>query len=122
MEQNNPVTKKALMNADAIAALLQNAARAQQVISYSELMQALGISMTKPKQRALSKILETIDLAGQAKGEPELACLVVREENNLPGQGWWDQRHDFVGDWESHAARRYLKELQKTAFDYWQAR
>jgi hypothetical protein len=72
--------------------------------------------------RALCKVLDAIDLAAAQRGEPELACLVVREGDNLPGQGWWLGRFDFVGEFESHAARKYLKDVQQLAFAFWKVR
>ena len=121
-EAENPAARKALMDVDAIEALLHDAARQQVTYSYSELLLLLGVSFTRPKMRSLCKVLDTIDLRSSAKGEPELACLVVREGDNLPGQGWWLGRTDFVGEYESHAARKYLKDVQKAAFDYWKSR
>jgi hypothetical protein len=118
----NPAEKKALMDIDAIEALLRDAARQQVTYSYSELLLLLGIQFTRPKMRALCKVLDAIDVRADANHEPELAALVVREGDTLPGHGWWLGRHDFVGEYESHAARKYLKEVQQTAFDYWHVR
>ena len=121
-ETENPAARKALMDVDAIEALLRDAARQGVTYSYSELMLLLGIRFTRPKMRSLCKVLDAIDLRGNAQGEPELACLVVREGDNLPGQGWWVGRTDFVGEYESHAARKYLKDIQSSAFAYWKSR
>ena len=121
-EAGNPAAKTSKMNVDDVAALLKEAARQEKVFSYSELLILLGFSFTRPKMRSLCKILDAIDAAGRGANEPELACLVVREDDGLPGQGWWLGRHDFVGEFESHAARRYLKEMQKEAFDYWRTK
>lgn len=118
----NAAEKKALMDKEIIHDHLKNAARQGVTYSYSELLMLLGISFTRPKMRALCKVLDSIDLEGEKRGEPELACLVVREGDNLPGQGWWLGRIDFVGEFESHAARKYLKDIQKLAFDYWKSR
>jgi hypothetical protein len=125
MISNEPVNtaeRKALMDVNAITLLLQDAARNRITYSYSELLMLLGISFTRPKMRSLCKVLDVIDLNGSAAQEPELACLVVREGDNLPGQGWWIGRTDFVGEYESHAARKYLKDIQNAAYDYWSAR
>ncbi len=121
-EGANPAEKKALMDIDAIEALLQDAARKRITYSYSELLLLLGISFTRPKMRALCKVLDAIDARGHGRSAPELAALVVREGDTLPGQGWWLGRHDFVGEYESHAARKYLKDVQQLAYEYWQAR
>ncbi len=122
MDEDNPAAKKALMDVDAITMLLRDAAREGRTYSYSELLLLLGVSFTRPKMRALCKILDAIDADADVRGEPELAALVVREGDNIPGQGWWLGRYDFVGEFESHAARKYLKDVQQKAFDYWQVR
>jgi hypothetical protein len=110
------------MDVDAIESMLRDAARTGRTFSYSDLLMQLGINFTRPKMRALCKILDAIDVRAAGRGEPELAAFVVREGDNIPGQGWWLGRHDFVGEYESHAARKYLKEVQQLATDYWQNR
>jgi hypothetical protein len=104
-DAENLAAKKALMDVDAIEAMLRDAATEERTYSYSELLLLLGISFTRPKMRALCKVLDAIDA-----------------RDNIPGQGWWLGRHDFVGEYESHAARKYLKEVQQLATDYWQNR
>jgi hypothetical protein len=121
-EADNLAAKKALMDADTIESMLRDAAREGRSFSYSDLLMQLGISFTRPKMRALCKTLDAIDARAAGRGEPELAAFVVREGDNIPGQGWWLGRHDFVGEYESHAARKYLKEVQQSATDYWQNR
>ena len=39
--------------------------------------------------RQLCKTLGAVDEEAAARGEPELAVLVVRQSDGLPGQGWW---------------------------------
>ena len=74
--------------------------------------------------RAVCKTLDAIDAAAPAAGEPELAVLVVRESDRLPGQGWWTgaaQRYGYQGEWTGPDAARLVARLQGKAFDYWQA-
>jgi hypothetical protein len=120
VDAENLAAKKALMDVDTIETMLRDAAREERTISYSDLLMLLGISFTRPKMRALCKVLDAIDARAAQRGEPELAAFVVREGDSIPGQGWWLGRHDFVGEYESHAARKYLKEVQQLATDYWQ--
>ena len=42
--------------------------------------------------RQLCKVLGIFDEDAAARGEPELAVLVVRQSDGLPGQGWWVER------------------------------
>jgi hypothetical protein len=72
--------------------------------------------------RALCKLLDHIDAEGRAQGAPELAVLVVRESDGLPGQGWWQGRSDAPADWTGPAARAFVAARQQAAFDWWQAR
>lgn len=100
-----------------VRALLIEAAREGRALSYSELLGKLGHRFTRPRMRAVCKTLDAIDHEGAAAGEPELAVLVVREGDGLPGQGWWVGRD--APTWEGPAARAYVDERQRAAFDYW---
>jgi hypothetical protein len=108
-----------------VRSLLIEAARAGEPYSYSGLLNDLGHRFTRPKMRALMKTLGAIDEAGFAAGEPELAVLVVRESDGLPGQGWWTGGHALAlghdGAWEGPKARALVKRLQAKAFRYWRA-
>ena len=105
---------------DHIESLLQAAAAQRDTFSYSELLQRLGMGFSRPKMRALCAVLDAIDDRAQAAGQPELAALVVRESDRLPGQGWWVGRRDYAGAFEGAPARKYLLVVQRRAFDYWQ--
>lgn len=108
-----------------VRAILIAAAKAGEPITYSEVLGMLGHDFTRPKMRALCKVLSYVDEGGQARGEPELAVLVVRQSDGLPGQGWWAgcaASHDYEGLWEGPEAARLIRKLQAQAFDYWQAK
>jgi hypothetical protein len=102
-----------------VKALLVAAARAGRDLSYSEMLLALGERFTRPKMRALCRLLDAIDAAGAAAGEPELAVLVVRESDRLPGQGWWVGRRDAPMLWTGPDAAAYVRSLQARAFAFW---
>lgn len=111
-----------MFDIDQIEAMLQSAAAAGDRVSYSEVLQAAGYAFTRPKMRALCKVLDTIDQRAEADGQPGLAALVVRESDRLPGQGWWIGRTDYAGAWEGPEARTYLDKVQRVAIAYWTAR
>ena len=72
--------------------------------------------------RQLCKTLGAVDDEAAARGEPELAVLVVRHSDGLPGQGWWIEGargHGYRGPWEGPEAARFIRKLQQKAFDYW---
>lgn len=105
--------------------LLVAAAAASEPITYSELLNALGHRFTRPKMRALCKVLAAIDADAAELGEPELAVLVVRQSDGLPGQGWWVGGgailHGYDGLWTGPEALQLVRKLQRQAFDYWGA-
>ena len=114
-----------LADVDAVRALLVDAARAGEAVSYSALLLRLGLRFTRPRMRALCRTMDAIDRAGAAAGEPGLAVLVVRESDGLPGQGWWmghavNERH--LGDWTGPAAHTLVSRVQRRTFLFWQAR
>lgn len=106
--------------------LLIAAAREARAVSYAEMLGVLGHRFTRPKMRALCRTLDAIDDAAIAAGEPELAVLVVRESDGLPGQGWWGGTRAFAlgydGAWTGPEAVELVREQQGMAFDYWRDR
>ena len=72
-----------------IRAHLVAAAKAGVALSYGELLEHLGYRFSRPKMRQLCVMLGEIDREAELRGEPELAVLVVRASDGLPGQGWW---------------------------------
>ena len=108
-----------------VRAILLSAAKAGEAISYSEVLALLGHHFTRPKMRALCKVLAFVDDEAAERGEPELAVLVVRQSDGLPGQGWWvsgAKAHGYTGLWEEPKAAKLIRRLQKQAFDYWAGR
>ena len=112
-----------LADPDEVRAHLIAAAAAGEAITYSELLGQLGHQFTRPKMRALCTVLGHVDDAAAERGEPELAVLVVRQSDGLPGQGWWvaggAADHDYAGLWNGPDARALIDRLQRAAFDYW---
>ncbi len=102
------------------------AAAAGESITYSELLAALGHRFSRPRMRALCKVLARVDEQAAALGEPELAVLVVRQSDGLPGQGWWvgDAAlvHGYDGPWEGREAAMFIERLQRQAFEHWAMR
>jgi len=115
-----------LAEPERVRAILISAATAGMAVTYSEVLNALGHEFTRPKMRALCKVLAVIDDEAAERGEPELAVLVVRQSDGLPGQGWWvasrGVQHGYDGLWTGSQAVKLVGKLQKQAFDYWAAR
>lgn len=101
---------------------VRHAAAEGRSLSYSEFLLMLGFRFTRPKMRALCKTLDEVDCRAKARGEPELAVLVVREGDRLPGQGWWTGRTDYQGPWEGPMAHAHINAVQSRAFAHWKGR
>jgi len=114
-----------LAEPERVRAILTAAAAAGEAVTYSEVLNALGHEFTRPKMRALCKVLAVIDDEAAERGEPELAVLVVRQSDGLPGQGWWvgggGVQHGYDGLWTGPEALKLVKRLQRQAFKYWAA-
>jgi hypothetical protein len=108
---------------DEVRAHLVAAAVAGHALTYSELLAMLGHGFSRPKMRAVCKTLAAVDAEAEARGEPELAVLVVRQSDGLPGQGWWvgggAEQHGYTGPWEGPKAAAFIGKLQKKTFDFW---
>src|SRR5437764_14997198 len=108
-----------------VRAILIASAQSGEAISYSEVLALLGHDFTRPKMRALCKVLAFVDDEAEARGEPELAVLVVRQSDGLPGQGWWvggAKKHGYKGPWEGPGAAKLIRRIQRRAVDYWAGR
>jgi hypothetical protein len=116
----------ALAEPEEVRAHLIAAARAGTALSYGELLGQLGYSFSRPKMRALCAILAAVDEEAEARGEPELAVLVVRQSDGLPGQGWWvaarPHLRGHAGPWTGPEASRFIARLQSQTFAFWQSR
>lgn len=109
-----------------VRAHLVAAATAGVALSYGELLEHLGYRFTRPKMRALCAMLDEIDREAERRGEPELAVLVVRASDGIPGQGWWvgdgARSRGYEGPWEGPEAARFIRAVQAETFAFWQSR
>jgi hypothetical protein len=116
----------ALADPAEVRAHLVAAARAGVALTYAEVLERLGYHFSRPKMRALCAVLGTVDEKGASRGEPELAVLVVRQSDGLPGQGWWvaggGRSRGYSGPWEGPEARRFIEAVQAETFAYWRSR
>jgi hypothetical protein len=115
-----------LADPEEVRAHLVAAAGAGVALSYGELLEHLGYRFTRPKMRALCAMLGDIDREAEMRGEPELAVLVVRRSDGLPGQGWWvaggGRSRGYHGPWEGPEAARFIRAVQGETFAFWQSR
>ena len=116
----------ALADPHEVRAHLIGAASAAVPLTYSELLERLGHSFSRPRMRQLCVLLGEVDAIGAALGEPALAVLVVRQSDGLPGQGWWvgggARARGYEGPWDGPEAARFIEAVQRETFDWWQSR
>jgi hypothetical protein len=116
----------ALAEPEEVRLHLVAAARAGVPLSYGELLERLGYQFSRPKMRALCAILGAVDAEAAERGEPELAVLVVRASDSIPGQGWWvsggARERGYEGPWEGPEAMRFIQSVQAETFAWWQSR
>ena len=106
-------------------AILVACAKAGEAITYSEMLALLGHGFTRPKMRALCQVLTAVDREAEGCGEPELAVLVVRQSDGLPGQGWWIEgarAQGYEGLWEGPEAAALIRKVQARTFEFWAGR
>lgn len=114
---------EALADPAEVRAHLIAAAAFGHALTYSELLEHLGYGFSRPKMRQLCTTLGAVDAEAAGRGEPELAVLVVRQSDGLPGQGWWvaggGTAHGYTGPWEGPKAAKFIRQLQQKTFNYW---
>jgi hypothetical protein len=112
-----------LADPEEVRAHLLAAAQAGHALTYSELLERLGYHFSRPKMRQLCAVLGAVDQEAESRGEPELAVLVVRQSDGIPGQGWWvaggGRNHGYSGPWEGPEAARFIASVQQEAFAFW---
>ena len=117
---------KPLATAAEVREILAGAARGGIALTYAEVLEQLGYAFSRPKMRALCAILTAVDEEAEALGEPELAVLVVRQSDGLPGQGWWvaggARSRGYAGAWEGPEAAAFIRGVQAETFAFWQSR
>src|SRR5690606_21853286 len=111
----------ALVDVDALEALLIAAARARRSMTYAEVLAHFGIRITPRRVFALCRDLGEVCARNRARGEPELAVLVVRKADRLPGEGffhglWRDGVYD--GPASGPAATAFIRAETERVFAF----
>lgn len=110
-----------IVDVDALERLLIGAARDGRTMTYAEVLAHFGRRIAPRRAYALSRDLGEVCARNRARNEPELAVLVVRKADGLPGEGffkslWLEGSYD--GPAEGFAARNHIRGLQEEVFAY----
>ncbi|MFA7440501.1 MAG: ribose-phosphate pyrophosphokinase [Sphingomonadaceae bacterium] len=106
---------------DEVEALLILKAQAQSDISYGEVFAWFGLPFQRWQVGGLCAVLGEVDRLQRGRGRPDLAVLVVRQSDRIPGQGWWlaQEPGTWSGPIEGPEARQFVETLKRRAYDYW---
>ncbi|MEM7041788.1 MAG: ribose-phosphate pyrophosphokinase [Pseudomonadota bacterium] len=110
-----------MIDIDALERLLIGAARDRRTLAYSDVLSHFGKRVTPIRVYALCRDLGAVSERNRERREPELAVLVVRKTDRLPGEGffraaWKDGVYD--GPATGPRARAYIDGLTETVFDF----
>jgi hypothetical protein len=121
-ERNRRRGSASLVDVDRLEALLVSAARARKSLTYAEVLAHFGLRITPRRVFALCRDLGAVCERNRARGEPELAVLVVRKADRLPGEGffhslWRDGVYD--GPATGPKAQAFIRRETERVFAYW---
>jgi hypothetical protein len=114
-----------VVDIDRLEALLIEAARERRSMTYGEVLGHFGIRITPRRVYALCRDLGAVCARNRARGEPELAVLVVRKADRLPGEGffhslWRDGAYD--GPAAGPAAAAFIRRESERVFAHFAGR
>lgn len=111
----------ALFPIDELEALLILKAKSGQAVRYGEVFGWFGLPFQRFQIGQLCAALDEVDSRQRGRNLPELAVLVVRQSDGLPGQGWWIGKNarPWDGPIEGPEAQRFIRGIQQLAFDHW---
>lgn len=114
-----------MVDVDELERLLVQAASERRTLAYSDVLSHFGKRTTPIRVYALCRDLGEVSERNRLRGEPELAVLVVRKNDRLPGEGFfhgaWQDGH-YDGPAKGPRAEAYIGVLTEAVFDYWQDR
>lgn len=78
-----------MVDLDRLERVLIRAARQEQALTYGRVLSYFGRTLTRGNVNALCRDLGKVCERVEGRGGPELACLVVRKSDRLPGAGYF---------------------------------
>ncbi|NJO38464.1 MAG: ribose-phosphate pyrophosphokinase [Rhizobiales bacterium] len=108
-----------MVDIDELERLLILAARERRTLAYGEVLSHFGKRVTPIRVYALCRDLGVVSERNLARREPELAVLVVRKSDRLPGEGFFHgawKDGSYEGPATGPLARAYIDGLTETVF------
>lgn len=109
----------------AVEQILRHAAKARRTVSYGEALWLLDRSFSRALVRQLCRVLGDVDDRARARGQPELAALVVRKADGIPGEGYFAEarrRGELDAPRDHSRVRAIVDQRQAEAYRYWAKR
>lgn len=114
-----------MVEIDKLKAVLERAARDGRPLTYGQILAFFGRKVTRVSVGALCRDLGHACRAVTGKGGPDLAVLVVRKADGLPGAGYFAAlRKDglYEGEDTGVAAAAFVAERQREVFAWYAQR
>lgn len=111
-----------MVNVDELERLLIQAASERRTLAYSDVLSHFGKRTTPIRVFALCRDLGEVSERNRLRCEPELAVLVVRKTDRLPGEGFFHgawKSGEYDGPATGPRAKEFIEELTAGVFDYW---
>ena len=107
-----------MVDLDRLERVLIQAARERRPVTYGQLLAYFGWKVTQVTVGALCRDLGRVHDRRQGEGWPDLACLVVRKSDGMPGEGYFASLRAegaYDGPSVGPAAARLVKARQARA-------
>lgn len=113
MEERN-----ALVDPDRLERLLVRAGAEGRTVTYGEVLRHFGRRVGPGNVARLCRDLGEVCRRVEARGGPDLSCLVVRRDDGMPGEGWFPAGQAFAvrSRADDAAARALVHAAQARAF------
>ncbi len=107
-----------MVDLDRLERVLIQAACEARPVTYGQMLAFFGWKVTPVTVGALCRDLGRIEARRGSEGWPDLACLVVRKSDGLPGEGYFTSIRAaglYAGPSVGPAAERFVKARQARA-------
>jgi hypothetical protein len=108
-----------VVDLDRLERALIRAAAERRPLTYGQLLAFFERRVTRITVSALCRDLGRVDERRSGEGWPDLACLVVRKSDGLPGEGYFDalrREKTYAGPSVGPAAEAFVRARQERAF------
>lgn len=108
-----------MVDLDRLERALIQTARERRAVTYGQLLALFERRVTPILVAALCRDLGKLEERRAGAGWPDLACLVVRRSDGLPGEGYFDSlRRDrlYAGPSIGPAAEAFIRTRQERAY------